>query len=122
MPYKPDALHTVYRMDFADGSSYVGITSRPVEDRIQEHLGLLYIGGWCGSTPREERLRRGWGTGVILERHVADGYTWTWTVLAEGLSLRDALKREDAEIEALKRPLHFRTKGRAGLRGWALKR
>ena len=110
--YKPDALHAVYRLDFADGWSYVGITSRPVEDRIQEHLGLLYFDGWCGDTPRAERLSQGWGTQVILQRHVETGYTWTWTVLAVGLSLRAALKREDEEIAQLEKPLHRRPSGR----------
>ena len=116
MPYRPDAPHFVYRLDFADGWSYVGITSRSVETRIQEHLGLLHMDGWCGHHDRAVRLRRGWGTQGIMARHVAMGYSWTWTVLAEGLSLQAALKREDEEIERIDRPLHRRTTGRAALR------
>lgn len=114
MPDKPNAPHTVYRMDFADGSSYVGITSRPVEDRIQEHLGLLYAahlpwgfvpGLWSGQS-REERLRDGRGHPEIMKRHAAEGYTWTWSVLASGLTHAEALDREAYEIARLPRPLN----------------
>lgn len=43
MALRRDALRSVYRMDFADRHAYVGVTSRPVEDRIQEHLELLLM-------------------------------------------------------------------------------
>ena len=87
MPYRPAAPHFVYRLDFADGWSYVGTTSRSVETQIQDPLGLLYMDGWCGHHDRAVRLRRGWGTQGIMARHVAMGYSWTWAVLAQGLSL-----------------------------------
>ena len=109
------ASYRVYRIDFTDGCSYVGITRRPVVDRIQEHLGLLYSahlpwgflpGLWSGQS-REERLRDGHGTRAILKRHVAGGYaSWTWTVLAEGSTEEEAREREADEIEALPCPLN----------------
>ena len=101
----------VYRIDFDDGTAYVGITSKPVEDRIQEHLGLLFKGGWCRERPRRERWLLGWGTRCILCRH-AKGIGWTWCVIADGLSRREAHARERVEIEACEIPLHARSSRR----------
>lgn len=35
---------SVYRINFADGSAYVGITCRLIAERLAEHLGCRYLG------------------------------------------------------------------------------
>ena len=78
--------YSVYRIQFADGAAYVGMTSQPVFRRIARHLNGE------GSTE--------------VWRHFAGSLEYRLDVLASGLSERRAREREAREIRALPSPLN----------------
>lgn len=76
---------SVYRISYADGAAYVGQTGRSVSGRVAEHLA---------STPS------------IRQRSLV-GLSADVEVLAQGLTRRQALRRERREIARLRRPLNI---------------
>lgn len=78
--------HSVYRLTFADGSAYVGMTERGVLNRIQEHFGAGERGDGIGNIAIQERATLG---------------AWRIEVLATELSRGDAMAFERQEIARL---------------------
>lgn len=78
--------HSVYRLTFADGSAYVGMTGRSVLNRIEEHFGAGERGDGIGNFAIQERAALG---------------AWRIEVLASGLSRDDAKAFERQEIARL---------------------
>jgi len=78
---------SVYRIQFADSAAYVGMTGRPVIDRIAQHID---------------------GSGSpAVRQHIEDGHNdYQFVVLASGLSEGQAREREAREIRALPCPLN----------------
>ena len=77
---------SVYRIQFSDGAAYVGMTGRPVLDRIAQHLD---------------------GSGSpAVGRHCVGHLEYRFDVLASGLSEQRARERERREIRALPCPLN----------------
>ena len=105
-------VHSVYRITFAHGAQYVGITSRSIIDRLEQHFG----GSPWGDYPApalEHAARQGLGTPAIVQRAAA-GVSWSVEVLASGLSATAARARERAEIAVLEKPLN----AIGAARGW----
>ncbi|MDE2821938.1 MAG: GIY-YIG nuclease family protein [Chloroflexota bacterium] len=79
---------SVYRIQFADGAAYVGMTGFSVLSRIARHLG-------------------GDGSSAVRQ-HIKDGHDdYRFAVLASGLTEKQARERERHEIRALPRPLNM---------------
>ena len=78
--------HSVYRLTFADGSAYVGMTGRDVLNRIEEHFGAGERGNGIGNLGIRERAAIG---------------AWRIEVLASGLSRDDAIALERQETARL---------------------
>ena len=78
--------HSVYRLTFADGSAYVGMTGRDILNRIQEHFGAGKRGNGIGNIAIQERAALG---------------AWRIEVLASGLARDDAIALERQEIVRL---------------------
>ena len=78
--------HSVYRLTFADGSAYVGMTGREVLNRIEEHFGAGERGNGIGNLGIRERAALG---------------PWRIEVLASGLSRDDAMALERLETARL---------------------
>ena len=78
--------HSVYRLTFADGSAYVGMTGRDILNRIQEHFGAGERNDGIGNIAIQERATLG---------------AWRIEVLASGLSRDDAIALERQEIARL---------------------
>ena len=77
----------VYRIRFADGAAYVGMTGRTVTERLTQHLN-------------------GDGSPRVRHRRPA-GEAYRFDVLASGLTERVARRLERAEIAELARPLNL---------------
>jgi predicted GIY-YIG superfamily endonuclease len=78
--------HSVYRLTFADGSAYAGMTGRDVLNRIEEHFGAGERGSGIGNLGIRERAALG---------------SWRIEVLASGLSRDDAMALERQETARL---------------------
>ena len=78
--------YSVYRLTFADGSAYVGMTGRDILDRIEEHFGAGERGDGIGSHAIQNRAALG---------------AWRIEVLASGLSRDNARALERQEIARL---------------------
>ena len=74
--------HSVYRLTFADGSAYVGMTGRDVFNRIKEHFGAGERGNGIGNLGIRMRAALG---------------AWRIEVLTSGLSRDDAMALERLE-------------------------
>lgn len=85
----------VYRISFADGAAYVGITRQYIAKRVAEHLNCRFQ----GRVPNRE------GSAAVRQR-VAAGVQCRVECLAAGLTEHEARDRESAEIRRLKRPLN----------------
>ena len=85
----------VYRISFADGAAYVGITRQYIAKRVAEHLNCRFQ----GRVPNRE------GSAAVRQR-VAAGVQCRVECLAAGLAEHEARDRESAEIRRLKRPLN----------------
>jgi len=83
--------HSVYRLTFADGSGYVGMTGRDVLNRIEEHFGAGERGDGIGNLDIRERAALG---------------AWRIEVLDSGLSRDDAMARERQETARLSAALN----------------
>ena len=101
----------VYRITFADRAAYVGITSWPVLDRVERHLGLD-LEAWEGR-PAAERAEAGVGTWAIVRR-VAAGVRFRIRCVASGLAEGQARDLERVLIGRLRRPLN----GQGARRSW----
>ena len=79
---------SVYRIQFADGAAYVGMTGLPVLSRIARHLG-------------------GDGSSAVWQ-HIKDGHDdYRFAVLTSGLTEEQARERERHEIHGLSFPLNM---------------
>ena len=76
----------MYRIQFGDGTAYVGITGATVIDRLGRHLG-------------------GGGSATVRE-HYGAGVAYRFDVLASGLSSVQARRIELAQIARLRQPLN----------------
>ncbi len=94
---------SVYRVVFADGAAYVGITRLPVAERLAQHLGLE--NSLDPAAPPLALRRAIRSNGAILRRAQA-GVRYRFRVLAAGLDGWQARTFEDAAIRRLKRPLN----------------
>ncbi|MCY3929327.1 MAG: hypothetical protein OXG81_13755 [Acidobacteria bacterium] len=94
---------SVYRVVFADGAAYVGITSLPIAERLAQHLGLE--NSLDPAAPALALRRAIRSNGAILRRAQA-GVRYRFRVLASGLDEWQAKTFEDAAIRRLKRPLN----------------
>ncbi len=83
---------SVYAVRFDDGCVYVGMTSRMVFDRLEEHFG-------------EGERGNGVGTLAIVQHRQA-GIAYHFEVLDSGLQEQEARDREAVEIHALTQPLN----------------
>ena len=113
LPGEAGQGHSVYRITFADGAQYVGITKRGVVDRLEQHLGA---DPWGQDTapPPLTAYRYALGTLAIVTR-VAAGVRWTIEVIDSGLEEQEARQREKVEIARLTRPLN----GSGPVRPWS---
>lgn len=102
---------SVYRIAFADGAAYVGMTRRPVAERLAEHLALEHSLDF--DAPPLERRQAIRGSDAVLRRAAA-GVRYRFRCLASGLDEWQARTLEDAAIRRLKRPLN----GTANARRW----
>lgn len=86
--------HSVYRIDFSTGAAYVGMTGKPIIERLCQHFG----------DPTNDRSIP-WGHSVITA-HAESGATYSFLCLASGLSKLEARKIERDHIAALEKPLN----------------
>lgn len=100
---------SVYRIAFADGAAYVGITSGSVADRLAQHLGLADSLDF--DAPAIQGRRPGRGSAQVLWRAAA-GIRYRFRVLASGLDERQARDLEDAAVRRLRRPLNATSNAR----------
>ena len=94
---------TVYRIVFADGAAYVGITSGSVAHRLAEHLGVDDAFDFHAPAIQDRTPVR--GSAQVLRRAAA-GIAYRFRVLGSGLDEWQARALEDAAIRRLKRPLN----------------
>ena len=94
---------TVYRIVFADGAAYVGITSGSVAHRLAEHLGLDDAFDFHAPPIQDRTPVR--GSAQVLRRAAA-GIRYRFRVLASGLDEWQARGFENIAIRRLKRPLN----------------
>lgn len=94
---------SVYRIAFADGSAYLGITDCMVMDEVEYHFGATTE--WWRTRRLDARIHHEQGTRRVLIR-VAAGRPCRVECLASGLSSETARVRFLVENAALTKPLH----------------
>ena len=83
--------YSIYRIDFSDGCSYVGLTKQLIVDRVEQHFG--------------QHPLRTFGSNINVFRHGKE-YSYEIICLASGLSKYEARVAEQNFIFTLKNALN----------------